>query len=143
MRLPFNWTLLLQKEWQKTTTQTETKSPHVWAGISKKGATKIFFDGIMDASLYCDILKRTLIPFIRVNFHPPTTHRFMQDNDPKHTSRAAQEFYARAGVNWWKTPAESPDLNPIENLWHEMKEYMRRETKPQMSAWAHQILGNS
>ena len=34
------------------------------------------------------------------------------------------------GINWWKTPAESPDINPIENLWHESKEYLRREIKP-------------
>ena len=33
-------------------------------------------------------------------------------------------------MNWWRTPAESPDLNPIENLSHELKEYMRREVKP-------------
>ena len=32
-------------------------------------------------------------------------------------------------VNWWKTPAEFPDLNPIENLWHEL-EYIQREIKP-------------
>ena len=27
-------------------------------------------------------------------------------------------------------PAESPDLNPRENLWYEMKEFTRREEKP-------------
>lgn len=33
-------------------------------------------------------------------------------------------------MNWWPTPAESPDPNLIENLWQEMKEYVRREVKP-------------
>ena len=29
-----------------------------------------------------------------------------------------------------KTPAKLPDCNPIENLWHELKEFLRREIKP-------------
>ena len=51
----------------------------------------------------------------------------MQDNDPKYTSRLARAFFEDNSVHWW-TPAESPDSNPIENLWHELKE-MRREVK--------------
>ena len=55
----------------------------------------------------------------------------MQDNDPKHTSRSTKKkFMDDNNINWWKTPAESPDLNPIQNLWHEMKPYVRTQVKP-------------
>ena len=95
---------------------------HVWAGISIRGATGVcIFDGIMDAPMYTRILDGYLVPFIRDVY--PLGHRLMQDNDPKHTSRHAKEFFAQKSINWWPTPAESPDANPIENLWHELKVY--------------------
>ena len=100
----------------------------MWAGISLQGPTKIcIFDGVMDAELYVNILQSTLLPFLE---KLPRGHRFMQDNDPKHTSRLARSFFEGNNVNWWKTAPESPDLSPIENLWHELKEYIRREAKP-------------
>lgn len=56
--------------------------------------------------------------------HFPGDHRFMQDSDPKHTSQTSKDFFATRSTNWWKTPPESSDMNPIENLWHELKEYI-------------------
>ena len=79
-------------------------------------------------TLYTQILKKTLLPFIRKVY--PDDHRFQQDNDPKHTSRHAEEYMEENNINWWRTPPESPDANPIENVWHELKEYCCRVVKP-------------
>ena len=88
---------------------------HVWAGISLRGRTGVcVFDGIMDASMYVSILRETLVPFLREVY--PEGHRFMQDNDPKHTSRLAAQFFDDNCINWWKTPAKSPDLAQDEGI---------------------------
>lgn len=78
-----------RKKGEKPRPKPRPKHPvkvHVWAGISKQGATPIFiFSGIMDAQFYTQILKEALIPFINQKFYN-CEHRFMQDNDPKHCS---------------------------------------------------------
>ncbi|VDI59762.1 Hypothetical predicted protein [Mytilus galloprovincialis] len=95
---------------------------HVWAGISRRGTTSILiFENIMTSVFYINsILMSGLIPFINRVY--PDTHRFQQDNDPKHTSNATKDFMQQQGINWWNNwPAESPDFNPIEMVWSMMK----------------------
>ena len=83
----------------------------------------------MDVKFYVKILNTCLLPFIRDKFDS-SDHRFLQDNDPKHVSCCAWTFYEENNVNWWQTPPKSLDLNPIENLWHELKENLRAKVKP-------------
>ena len=125
-----------RKRGEQPTLKPRPKHPikvHVWAGISRRGPTPVvIFEGIMTAESYISILRASLLPFIQSTY--PNSHRFMRDNDPKHTSATARKFFTEEGINWWKTPPESPDANPIENLWHELKEYVRREIKPSTKA---------
>ena len=62
----------------------------------------------MDAPLYVEMLGNTLLPFVWDTF--PDGHWFMQDNDLKHT-REAVSFFESNIVHWWKTAAESLNLN--------------------------------
>lgn len=115
---------------------------HVWGGISRNGATQIkVFTGNMNAEFYTEeILQNTLLPAIEHLYPPPLTHRLWQDNDPKHTSIRAREFMQDHGINWFKTPPESPDLNVIESVWSTMKRYVSKENPRSQDALVATIL---
>ena len=68
----------------------------------------------MNATRYEDILSASLLSFVRNTY--PDGHRPYQDNDPKHTRKFIQNFFLQNGINWWKSPAESPNLNPNEKF---------------------------
>lgn len=63
------------------------------------------------------------------NFRRTTTD-FNNTMTQKHTSRRAKQFFDDNNINWWQTPAESPDLNPIKQVWSHLKQYLTHIIKP-------------
>lgn len=74
---------------------------------------------MLDQHQYKKILEETMIPYS--DEHLPVTWIFQQDNDPKHTANSVKAFIREQSLSVLDWPANSPDINPIENLWHIVK----------------------
>ena len=77
---------------------------------------------------FCFIYKQVRVFAARLIF----SVCFLQDNDNKNKSKSTQDWMAEKGMlqNVMTTPASSPDLNPIENVWASMKYYLQTVAKP-------------
>ena len=98
----------------------------VWAGIMADGRTDLVLipPPGMSAQRYIDEI---LIPHV-LPFRQRVGERFLlqQDNARPHVAGITQRFCQEHDIALLEHPACSPDLNPIEHAWDELKRRLRK-----------------
>lgn len=83
-------------------------------------------DGMMQSQQYVDVLQRRLLPELQKRFSDGSGI-FQQDLAPCHTSKMVKGFMNQKQIKVLEWPGNSPDVNPIENLWGICKSRLRRK----------------
>ena len=93
----------------------------VWAGFDgRHGRAGMRFlpkNVTMNTKEYLDTLEAHMLPW----YQGRSNTKFLQDGAPCHKSKKSMTWLAENGVSVMDWPGNSPDLNPIENMWNLMK----------------------
>jgi transposase len=107
-------------------------SQMVWGCfIGDKLGPLVFIDGTVDGNTYIQLLEQNLVPFINLLRENGIDNViFQQDNASPHRAKATMSWLNASAEQHAFTimefPPNSPDLNPIENLWSIVKAELYR-----------------
>ncbi|KAJ4450863.1 hypothetical protein ANN_02295 [Periplaneta americana] len=95
------------------------------AGRRARPGALIPIKGMMNSDKYIHLLETRIVPQLQKSFLDGRGV-FQQDLAPCHTSRKTTEFFNKKNIQVLPWPGNSPDINPIENLWSICKRRMQK-----------------
>jgi len=103
----------------------------VWGCISWNGPGRLHrVEGNMDAHQYTLILSKSFLGSLDDKKVRSKNIIFQQDNDPEHTSKLAQKWFAENKIKVLTWPPNSPDQNIMEHVWDYVDHKIR--ARPQL-----------
>jgi transposase len=123
------------------TLKTVKHSPGVmvWGCFSFCGTGALTFldkGARMNSTMYTNILD----VFLKNSMTRLRCNLYQQDNAPCHTSKSTMAWFKKKRIRVLEWPGNSPDLNPIENLWQLVKNKINRQECSSLSALKEEIL---